>query len=316
MPRTTTRKPTAPPAAETARHAFGSHLSIAGGMHHAIEAALRLGLDTVQVFVKNQRQWRASPLRPDDLRRWHELLQTSGFRPPTAHATYLINLASADESLRERSWQAFAEELQRCDQLSIPYLVIHPGAAGEASPESAIERVSDSLNRIFAEHPGIRAMPLLETTAGQGTTLGRSFAELGAILAGLREPRRVGVCVDTCHVFAAGYDIRSKGEYKKMMDEAQRHVGMERIRCWHLNDSRGELGSHLDRHEHIGCGRIGVDGFVNVLHDARFLHVPMILETPKETAEDGRDWDAVNVALLRRLEQPGESPRTTKRGMR
>lgn len=301
MPRATTRKPSgrsAPP-----RHAFGSHLSIAGGVYHAIEEALRLQLDTVQVFVKNQRQWRAPPLRPDDLKRWHELLATSGLHPPTAHATYLINLASEDDALRERSRQAFADELQRCDALSIPYLVIHPGAAGEAPRDAAIGRVADSLNRIFSEHPEIRAMPLLETTAGQGTTLGRSFQELGAIMGELREPQRVGVCVDTCHVFAAGYDIRDAAIYKKMMDEARRYVGIERIRCWHLNDSKGELGSRLDRHEHIGHGRIGEAGFANVLRDARFTGVPMILETPKEMAEDGRDWDSVNVELLRRLEQ-------------
>lgn len=303
----TVKKPAAAPASAkpAGRHKFGSHLSIAGGMFHAIEDALRLQLDTVQVFVKNQRQWRATPFKPDDLQRWHELLETSGLQPPTAHATYLINLASADETLRERSRAAFMEELQRCDTLRIPYLVIHPGAAGESPVDEAIARVAESLNSIFREQPDIRTMPLLETTAGQGSTLGRTFEELGAMIAGLREPKRVGVCIDTCHVFAAGYDIRDAAEYDKMMKSAAAHVGLERIRCWHLNDSRGGLGSHLDRHEHIGRGQIGPAGFSNVLLDARFVDVPMILETPKEVADDGRDWDTVNVELLRQLESGG-----------
>ncbi|MBL8880301.1 MAG: deoxyribonuclease IV [Phycisphaerales bacterium] len=271
-------------------------------MHHAIEAALALNLDTVQVFVKNQRQWKATPFRSDDLQRWHALRATPGFCPPTAHATYLINLASGDDALRERSRIAFAEELERCDTLEIPYLVIHPGAALDAPAEEAIERVASSLNQIFAERPALRTMPLLEATAGQGSTLGRTMEQLAAIIEGVRESRRVGVCIDTCHVFAAGYDIRDQREYEKMIATADRLFGVERIRCWHLNDSRGALGSRVDRHEHIGKGQIGPAGFANVLRDKRFVNTPMILETPKETAPDGRDWDTVNVEVLRGLE--------------
>lgn len=272
-------------------------------MHHAIEDALRLGFGCVQVFVKNQRQWAAAPLDPADVDRWHALLATPGFGPAVAHATYLVNLASPDPALWEKSRLAFAEELARCDQLGIPYLVVHPGSAVGGSREDGIRRVAEALNRIFSDSPTLRVMPLLETTAGQGATLGRTFQELGEIIAGIAEVKRVGVCVDTCHVFAAGYDIRTPAGVAELLAAADRCVGLERIRCWHLNDSRGDCGSRLDRHEHIGAGRIGRAGFAALLSDARFRDVPMILETPKETDERGREWDAVNLALLRRLER-------------
>jgi deoxyribonuclease-4 len=282
-------------------HRFGAHLSIAGGVHNALVAAHELELTTAQVFVKNQRQWKAGPFAPDDLERWHELRGKRGFGPVVAHATYLINLASGDETLWEKSRRAFAQELRRCETLAIPYLVVHPGAAGEQTPKRALARVALALNRIFDDDPNLTTIPLLETTAGQGTTLGHSFEQLGAIVTLLEEPRRVGVCVDTCHVFAAGYDIRGRDEYEAMISEARRTVGLERIRCWHLNDSRGECGSRLDRHEHIGRGRIGTAGFQNVLSDRRFRGVPMILETPKGENERGRDWDRVNLQRLRTI---------------
>lgn len=282
-------------------HRFGSHLSIAGGVHRAVQEALRLSFDTVQVFVKNQRQWRAAPFRPDDLQRWFELLATPGFGPPVAHATYLINLASADGALWRRSREALAEELRRCDTLRIPWLVVHPGAAGDQSEGRAVARVAEALNRILDEEPRLRAMPLLETTAGQGTALGRSFEQLGAILSRIEHAERIGVCVDTCHVFAAGYDIRDPVAYEAMIAAAAECVGLARIRCWHLNDSRGGLGSRVDRHEHIGQGRIGRAGFRNVLADPRFRGVPMILETPKGTDAHGREHDRMNLRRLRGL---------------
>ncbi|MBK8914095.1 MAG: deoxyribonuclease IV [Phycisphaerales bacterium] len=284
-------------------HRFGSHLSVAGGLHHAIEDALRLGFSCVQVFVKNQRQWAAAPLDPAHVDRWTALLATPGFGPAVAHATYLVNLASPDPALWEKSRAAFADELARCDQLGIPYLVVHPGSAVGGSREDAVRKVADALNRIFEDAPTLRVMPLLETTAGQGATLGRTFEELAEIIAGIDEPQRVGVCVDTCHVFAAGYDIRTPAGVAALLETAERCVGIERIRCWHLNDSRGDCGSRLDRHEHIGAGRIGRAGFAALLADARIGGVPMILETPKETDARGREWDAVNLALLRRLER-------------
>ena len=282
-------------------HRFGSHLSIAGGVHNAIEKAFELGFDTVQVFVKNQRQWQAAPLKSEDTDRWLELLATPGFGPPVAHATYLINLASPDRRLFVRSRNAFALELRRCQALRIPYLVVHPGSPVGSSAEKGLARVARALNEIFDRDPQLETMVLLETTAGQGTSLGRTFAELGAIIREVQEPERVGVCVDTCHVFAAGYDIRKPDAYGAMIDEAAREVGLARIRCWHFNDCKGRLGAHLDRHEHIGRGNIGSAGFRNVLHDPRFLGVPVILETPKGTNSAGRDWDVVNLGRLRTL---------------
>lgn len=288
-------------ASTDAGRCFGSHLSIAGGVYRAAEEAQRLGFETVQVFVKNQRQWKGAPLRDDDVQRWRTLCAAPSFGPPVAHATYLINLASADDTLHAKSVAAFTDELERCDVLGIPYLVVHPGAAGEQTRAGAVKRVAAALNAISERRPDLKTMPLLETTAGQGTALGRSFGELGEILSLLREPQRVGVCGDTCHVFAAGYDIRDRDAYESMVAEAQRAVGLGRIRCWHLNDSRGACGSRLDRHEHIGQGQIGDAGFRNLLGDARFATVPMILETPKGEDERGRAWDAVNLRRLRRL---------------
>ena len=302
MPRV--KKPAAssnPPENEPNAHCFGSHLSIAGGMRHALVEALRLRCRTVQVFVKNQRQWRATPFKPDDLERWHDLLGTAGFGPPLAHATYLINLASPDKALFARSVAAFTEELLRCETLRIPYLVVHPGAAVGAPVEQAVGRVAKALNRIFEAHPDLTVMPLLEATAGQGSTLGSTFEQLAEIIRAVEQPGRVGVCIDTCHVFAAGYDIRDSGQYEAMISLADRELGLERIRCWHLNDSKGELGSRLDRHEHIGKGRIGSAGFRNLIADTRFRGVPMILETPKGEDSRGREWDRINLARLRSI---------------
>jgi len=270
-------------------------------MHHALEAALRLGCDAVQVFVKNQRQWRATDLNPADLERWHTLLASSGLRPPIAHATYLINLAAPDRRLHARSRAMLAEELLRCEQLGIPYLVVHPGSAGGSSIRAAIARVSRALNHIFARHPALRTMALLETTAGQGKSLGRSFDELAAIIAGVEEPQRLGICIDSCHVFAAGYDIRRLAGYEDMVARAVRTVGLERIRCWHMNDSRCPCGSHVDRHAHIGQGKLGRAAFANILADPRFLGVPMILETPKGHDARGRDFDELNLRRLRAI---------------
>lgn len=280
---------------------LGAHLSVAGGMHHALRAARRLRCASLQVFVKNQRQWRAPPLVAETVRAWHAELDHGDVYPVVAHASYLINLASADATLWAKSRAAMVDELTRCETLGIPYLVVHPGAAGEQSTDAAVARITDAIDRILKALPDGRTMILLETTAGQGTALGRSFAELGAIIAGVAEPQRVGVCVDTCHVFAAGYEIRDPAAYAAMIREAERQVGLHRIRCWHLNDSKGPLGSHRDRHEHIGRGQIGSAGFRNVLCDRRMAGLPMILETPKGVNERGREWDRVNLQRLRTI---------------
>lgn len=270
-------------------------------MSNAIREALRLGFDTVQVFVKNQRQWAGAPLAPPEVAAWRALLQTPGFGPPVAHASYLINLASGDEDLRRRSRDAFADELLRCQALAIPSLVVHPGAAGDQPRETAIARVALSLDEIHAAHPELSAMTLLELTAGQGSALGARVEELAAIIDRVGRPARVGICVDTCHAFAAGYDIRTSAGYEALIGAIDAKIGLARLRCWHLNDSRGALGSRLDRHEHIGRGQLGDDGFRFVLADERFAGVPMILETAKDEAEAGVAWDTVNLARLREI---------------
>lgn len=295
-------KPESAPGMKPARpHLLGAHVSIAGGVDKALAAAQELRCNTAQLFVKNQRQWNAKPLRPDEIDRWHALRTAPGFGPLIAHATYLINLASPVPALYVRSQRAFADELERCRQLHIPYLVVHPGSATGTTRAKAVLRVAKSINRVFDRNPELNTMPLLETTAGTGNTLGRSFDELGEIISLLAEPRRVGVCIDTCHVFAAGYDIRRPELYEAMIEEARRTVGLGRIRCWHVNDSRGECGSRIDRHEHIGRGRLGSAAFTNLLGDARFDDTPMILETPKGADRHGRSWDRVNLRRLRSI---------------
>lgn len=288
------------PIGEHARSAgrlLGSHLSVAGGMHFAIESAVRLGFGAVQVFVKNQRQWAAPPIRPEAVADWNAAREKAALGSVVAHATYLINLAAPRDDLYEKSVNAFAVELLRCDTYGIPYLVVHPGAAlGQPLPE-ALRRVALALDLIFANCPGLRATPLLEMTAGQGSTLGRKFEELGGILSESKNADRIGVCIDTCHIFAAGYDIRTPRGYQEMIRAAEGAVGLSRVKCWHLNDSKGDLGSRIDRHEHIGQGKIGLTGFQNVMQDERFRGLPMILETPKD---DSGDWDRDN---LKRLEQ-------------
>ncbi|MGE3180350.1 MAG: deoxyribonuclease IV [Phycisphaerae bacterium] len=288
----------AAPGSQT--HRFGAHLSIAGGMENAIVEAISLDCGTVQVFVKNQRQWRASPLTDEQIAKWKAALPTNGFGPIVAHATYLINLASSDDELWEKSANAFQEELRRCDALGIAYLVVHPGSPVAGTREEGISRVSAALNGILKSSGDIRTMPLLENTAGQGKTLGRTFADLGEILAGVKKSERVGVCIDSCHAFAAGYDLRDSAAYDRMIQEMDTEFGVNRVRCWHLNDSKTDLGSRRDRHEHIGEGKIGVAGFQNILSDKRFVGVPMILETPKEDAND-KPMDAINLQRLREI---------------
>ncbi|MEW6253112.1 MAG: deoxyribonuclease IV [Planctomycetota bacterium] len=298
--------PAAP--AERAARPIGIHLSIAGGVHHALEAAFALRCPTVQIFVKNQRQWRAAPFDPLDVARWHVLRQRPGFGPVVAHATYLINLAAESAALYEQSRAAFTEELLRCRTLAISYLVVHPGSAGELSRNVACARVAETLDRCFERYDAAESglepapvMPLLELTAGQGRALGSRFDELAEIIGRVRDPRRVGVCIDSCHAFSAGWDIRRPEVYGEMIAEAAGSVGLERVRCWHLNDSKTECGSRVDRHEHIGRGRIGMAGFRQILGDPRFRGVPMILETPKEADAAGRDMDRVNLRRVRAL---------------
>jgi deoxyribonuclease-4 len=278
---------------------FGSHLSIAGGMHKAILEAERLGFDSVQVFTKNQQQWAAAPLRAESIDSWKSHCGRMKFWQTVCHDSYLINLASQDEALWEKSIAAFADELERCACLGIPYLVTHPGAHLGAGEEAGLARVAAALDLVHERVPqGV--ITCLEITAGQGSSLGYKLEHLAAIMEKVKSPERLAVCLDTAHLFAAGYDWRGR-KYAAFKRELERTVGTKSVKVLHLNDSKKELGSRVDRHDHIGRGKIGLQGFKPIVRDRDFAGIPKILETPKEKDEAGRDWDAVNLEALKNL---------------
>lgn len=277
---------------------LGSHVSAAGGVDKAIERAMRLDMTSFQVFTKNANQWNAKPLDPAVIERFRTELIEAGSPTVVAHDSYLINIASPDPAAREKSRLALMHELDRCDQLGIPFLVSHPGAHMGIGPDEAILNVGASINQIHIERPEGKARLLLETTAGQGTTLGRTFEEIAAMLALVADQSRVGVCLDTCHVFAAGYDIRTPETYAATMSAFDSLIGLERIGVVHLNDSKKGLGSHVDRHTHIGEGELGLEPFSLLLNDPRFAGRPGILETPKD---DEIEDDRRNLETLRSL---------------
>lgn len=281
---------------------FGAHLSVAGGLHLAFDAAVKVGCDCMQIFVKNQRQWSARPLRDEEASIFREAQARTRIAPVVAHASYLINMASPDDRLRKKSVAALIDELTRCEALGVTGLVVHPGAHMGEGVDEGIRRVARSLDEMHAATRGFNSsMILLESTAGQGTTLGHQIAQLGAMIEQTSDPDRLGVCIDTCHLFAAGYDLRDASAYNAMMHELETHVGLSRVRCIHVNDSKGDCGSRIDRHEHITKGRIGKAGFANLLNDPRLAHVPRILETPKGVDGRGDDLDRVNIGRLKRL---------------
>ncbi|MBP7936510.1 MAG: deoxyribonuclease IV [Phycisphaerae bacterium] len=276
-------------------------MSIAGGLHQALVLGRKTGCNCIQIFVKNQRQWHAPPLTQDQVQAWQRALAESDIRPVIAHSTYLINLASPYDQLWQRSINAFTDELERCERLGITALVIHPGAHLGQGVDRGIARVAQALNAIHARTRGFTVKTTLETTAGQGSCLGSRLNQLAAIIEQTREPDRIRVCVDTCHIFAAGYDLSSAQGYAATMADLTHHIGLGRIVAFHLNDSLSPIGCHKDRHEHIGRGHLGRSAFRHLLNDPRFLGRPMILETPKGQDSRGRDLDRVNLATLRRL---------------
>ncbi|HXG12474.1 MAG TPA: deoxyribonuclease IV [Gemmataceae bacterium] len=279
---------------------FGAHLSIAGGLHHALLAARAYGMDTVQLFTKNSNQWDARALTAEEVRTFRRTLRQTGLRLPMAHDSYLINLASPDEDLYRRSVEAFLVEVQRAEQLGLRYLVTHPGAHVGSGEEAGLARVAAALDEVHRRCPGYRVKILLETTAGQGTCLGHRFEHLAAILARVAEPRRLGICFDTCHVFAAGYALAPEAEYQATFRAFDRVIGLRWLRVFHVNDSLKPLASRVDRHAHIGRGCLGLEPFRLLVNDPRFQDRPLILETPKEKTADG-DMDAVNLGVLRGL---------------
>jgi len=273
-------------------------MSIAGGLHQAFERLRKVRGEALQIFLFNQRQWRVPELTQDQVSRFLRAWEEGGFVPVAAHDSYLINLASPDDELRNRSIEAFAEELIRCKLLGIRYLVAHPGAHCGMGREAGIERFVLGLDKAMEMAEGEAVRVLIETTAGQGTSLGGSLEEISAILRGSRFGELLGVCIDTCHLFAAGFDLGKRDGYNATIDALQETIGLHRILWFHLNDSKGELGSRIDRHAHIGKGKMGLEAFRHLLNDPRFKDHPMVLETPK-----GKDLkeDRRNLRVLRSL---------------
>jgi deoxyribonuclease-4 len=273
-------------------------MSIAGGLHLALERGAALGCFAVQIFVKNQRQWAARPLGDDEARAFRAARRSTGVRAVFAHASYLINLASPDPIAWERAVSFFTDELERAEALGLACVAIHPGSHLGTGVETGLDRVATAVREVLRRTRGYRVRVALENTAGGGGSVGRTFGELGALLRRLQGARRVGVCLDTCHLFAAGYDIRSPAGYHAAIDECAREVGMSRVLAFHLNDARAPLGSGLDRHEHIGRGYLGLPAFRLLLNDPRFATVPKVLETPKDPEPEA---DLRNLATLRGL---------------
>ncbi|MDR3633019.1 MAG: deoxyribonuclease IV [Isosphaeraceae bacterium] len=279
---------------------LGAHMSIAGGCDKAVVAAQKIGFGTLQIFTKNNNQWRARELTDGHVAAFKKALAEAALVDPVAHNSYLINLGSPDDALWHKSIDAMTLEVERCHALGIKDLVAHPGAHVGQGEEKGIERIAAGLDEVLRRTRDLDVVLDLETTAGQGTCLGYRFAHLGRIIDRVSTPERLSVCADTCHLFAAGYPLETHGEYDGTMDELDRCVGLDRVRVWHLNDSRRELGSRVDRHAGIGLGCMGPEPFRHILNDPRFRAVPMILETPKDS-KDGEDLDAVNLRVLREL---------------
>ncbi len=279
---------------------LGAHESIAGGYCKAVETAYAVGGDCVQLFTKNSNQWRAKPISPEEARRFRAALAECGVAQPLAHNSYLINLASPDDPLWHKSIDTMVQELLRAETLGIAWVVAHPGAYTSGSEAGGLDRIVAAIDEIDRQTQGLAVGCLLETTAGQGTAIGWRFEHLAAILDRARNPDRLGVCFDTCHVLAAGYPFCSRRGYRTTMQEFDAIVGLRQIRAFHLNDSLRERGSRVDRHAHIGRGHVGLEAFRCLLRDRRFRNTPMYLETPKGNA-GGENWDAVNLRTLREL---------------
>jgi deoxyribonuclease-4 len=279
---------------------LGSHMSIAGGYYKSVEAAQKAGCDCVQLFTKNNNQWRAKEISGEEAAKFRASLAELKIKHPISHDSYLINLGSPDPELWKKSIDAFVVELQRAELLGIPYVVAHPGAFTTSSESEGLARISQALDEVHKQLPNCTAQCLLETTAGQGSNLGAKFEHLAVIIDGVQDSDRLGVCVDTCHIFAAGYPLDTPKNYKATMKELDQVVGIEKVKAFHLNDSLKDLGSHVDRHAHIGRGKMGLEPFRNLVNDKRFAKVPMYLETAKGM-EDGEDLDVINLRTLRSL---------------
>lgn len=278
---------------------LGAHTSAAGGCDKAVFLAKRSTCECVQVFTKNNARWDAKPLTSEDVDRFKSALKATGVAHPIAHASYLINMAAKDDLLRKKSIDAMKLELHRANQLGLLGVVVHPGAHGEQSQEQGIAHMAAAIDEIHESLPQNGAKLVLETTAGQGTCMGCQFEQLAAMIDQAKTGDRVAICIDTCHLFAAGYPLAARSDYLATFRKFDQLLGIDRIIAFHLNDSKKPLGSRVDRHEHIGQGLIGVEAFQHLVRDKRFRDIPMYLEVPK--IGDGVESDEANLALLRSL---------------
>ncbi|MCK4487935.1 MAG: deoxyribonuclease IV [Desulfobacterales bacterium] len=278
---------------------LGAHFSIAGGLHKAVFSASEYGCTALQIFTKNASTWKERRLSAHDVKQFDVARIQTGIRWICSHAAYLINLASPDRSKYERSIKALEHELVRSSQLSIPYVIMHPGSHMGEGEDKGLRRISEGINKVFDHVPEATCQLVLETTAGQGSNLGYTFEQLAAISDMVKPKERVGFCLDTCHVFAAGYDLRTKTAYQETMQAFERVIGLDRLRVIHLNDTKKGLGSRIDRHEHIGKGAIGIDAFSFILNDPQLKALPKIIETPKKKGPI--DHDRMNLNRLRSL---------------
>lgn len=316
------------PPLPTTMPPLGAHQSTSGGFYKSVDLARRSTCQCVQIFTnapsqwaitpvtpevstavqsdgfltKNNNQWKGKPITPDEAERFKNALAEKGITHPTSHNSYLINMAAPNDELWEKSLHAMAEELRRAAILGIPYVVAHPGSFTSSSEEAGLQRIIQALDEVHNMTADINTVTLLETTAGQGSNLGHRFEHIATIMSGVKKPERLAVCVDTCHIFAAGYPITKEADYQNTFKEFDTVIGLNQIKAFHLNDSKKGLGSRVDRHEHIGKGEIGLDGFRWLMNDPRFKQIPMYLETPKDDGgEEGIKLDAENLAVLRGL---------------
>jgi len=282
-------------------------MSVAGGVSNAVERAVVHGCEALQIFTKNANQWRGRPLDQSEIRLFRQRIDQTGITPVVSHASYLINLATTFPVLREQSIAAFVDEIDRAESLGLLGVILHPGTCTAGLDEDALRLIADAIRVAFKARPRFKTMVLLEHTAGQGRTVGHRFEHLAAVIKHLRGSRRVGVCLDTCHLVASGYDITTEAGYRDTFEQFDRIVGLDRLMVFHGNDSKRPCGSRVDRHEHIGQGYLGLEPFRRLLHDARFAELPILIETEKTHGAEKKGaivtdpLDVRNLETLRRL---------------
>ncbi len=260
--------------------ALGAHVSISGGIHLAPARGKEIGAEAIQIFTRNQMRWTARKITEKEIENFQPALKANGIRRVITHDSYLINLSTGKPELQKKSVEAFIDELQRAEILGIPYVVFHPGAHGGDGERKGIERTAENLNNIFSKLENYKVVALIETTAGQGSNIGYKFEHIAEIIELIDDKNRIGACIDTAHIFEAGYDIRTREAYEETIKQFDDIIGLDKVHAIHLNDSKTELGSHVDRHENIGLGYIGVDAFRFIVNDKRFDDIAMVLETP------------------------------------